>query len=116
MKRFGVSTHLYHEERLQKAHLLEIAASGFEAVEVFATQSHFDYHDGAAVRELHAWLSEAGLDLHSVHAPITDVFVNGRGQRTFSTATRGGDARKTALNEISAALDIAKTIPFSFLV
>ena len=116
MKRFGVSTHLYHEERLQKAHLLEIAANGVEAVEVFATRSHFDYHDGAAVRELQAWLGEAGLDLHSVHAPITDVFANGRSQRTFSTAARGNDARKATLNEISAALNIAKTIPFSFLV
>ena len=116
MKRFGVSTHLYHEERLQKAHLLEIAANGFEAVEVFATQSHFDYHDDAAVRELQSWLGEARLVLHSVHAPITDVFANGRGQRTFSTAVRDSDARKATLGEISAALDIAKTIPFSFLV
>jgi sugar phosphate isomerase/epimerase len=116
MKKFGISTHLYHEERLQKAHLLDIAASGFEAVEVFATRSHFDYHDGAAIRELRAWLGEAGLDLHSVHAPITDVFANGRGQRNFSTATRDNDARKATLHEISAALTIAKTIPFSFLV
>jgi len=116
MKRFGVSTHLYHEERLQKAHLLEIAANGFDAVEVFATRSHFDYHDAAAIRELQSWLGEAGLDLHSVHAPITDVFANGRGQRTFSTAARDNDARKATLNEIFSALNIAKTIPFSFLI
>ena len=116
MKRFGVSTHLYHEERLQKAHLLEIAANGFEAVEIFATQSHFNYHDAAAIRELQSWLGETGLDLHSVHAPITDVFANGRGQRTFSTAVRDSDARKVTLSEMSAVLDIAKTIPFSFLV
>jgi sugar phosphate isomerase/epimerase len=116
MKRFGISTHLYHEERLQKSHLLDIAANGFEAVEVFATRSHFDYHDGAAIRALQDWLGEAGLNLHSVHAPITDVFANGRGQRNFSTAMRDTDARKATLHEISAALDIAKTIPFSFLV
>ena len=116
MKRFGISTHLYHEERLQKAHLLEIAANGFEAVEVFATRSHFDYHDGAAIRSLRDWLGEAGLDLHSVHAPITDVFVNGRGQRNFSTALRDNDARTATLHEMAAALDIAKTIPFNFLV
>ena len=97
MKRFGISTHLYHEERLQKAHLLEIAANGFEAVEVFATRSHFDYHDAAAIHALQEWLGEAGLDLHSVHAPITDVFANGRGQRNFSTAMRDTDARKATL-------------------
>ena len=116
MKRFGVSTHLYHEERLQQAHLLEIAANGFEAVEVFATRSHFDYHDDAAIRALKAWLEEAALTLHSVHAPITDVFANGRGQRTFSTAVRDNDARKSTLHEIAAALNIAKVIPFQFLV
>lgn len=116
MKRFGISTHLYHEQRLQKAHLLEIAANGFEAVEIFATQSHFDYHDQAAVHSLRDWLAEARLDLHSVHAPITDVFANGRGQRNFSTALRDHDARKATLHEITAALDIAKIIPFTFLV
>lgn len=116
MKRFGVSTHLYHEERLQKAHLLEIAAHGFDAVEVFATRSHFDYHDPAAIRELKEWLAEAGLPLHSVHAPITDAFVNGRVQRNFSTALRDGDARKATLREMEIALNIAATIPFSFFV
>ena len=116
MKRFGVSTHLYHEERLQQAHLIEIAAHGFEAVEVFATRSHFDYHDPAAIRALKGWLTEARLDLHSVHAPITDVFANGRAQRTFSTAVRDNDARKATLHEMETALNIAKSIPFQFLV
>ena len=116
MKVFGVSTHLYHEQRLQRIHLLEIAAHGFEAVEVFATRSHFDYHDPAAVRLLGEWLAEAGLVLHSVHAPITDVFANGRGQRTFSTATQDTDGRAAALREIEAALSIAATVPFKFLV
>jgi sugar phosphate isomerase/epimerase len=116
MKRFGVSTHLYHEARLQKAHLLEIAASGFDAVELFATRSHFDYHDPDAVGSLKDWLAEARLDLHSVHAPITDVFANGRPQRTFSTAVRDNDARKATLHEMQTALNIAKSIPFEFFV
>jgi sugar phosphate isomerase/epimerase len=116
MKRFGVSTHLYHEQRLQKAHLLEIAASGFEAVEVFATRSHFDYHDAGAIRALKDWLAEGRLALHSIHAPITDVFANGRGQRNFSTACRDNEARKATLGEIAAALTIAKEIPFKHLV
>ena len=59
MKKFGVSTHLYHELKLESAHLLEIAANGFEAVELFATRSHFDYHDEAAIRSLKDWLADA---------------------------------------------------------
>jgi sugar phosphate isomerase/epimerase len=113
---FGVSTHLYHDERLQKSHLLEIASHGFSSVEVFATRSHFDYHDPAAIRSLGDWLAESRLALHSVHAPITDVFANGKVQRTFSTATRNADARKSTLSEIGSALSMAKTLPFRFLV
>ena len=44
-RRFGVSTHLFHEHRLTREHLVHIAAHGFEAVELFATRAHFDYHD-----------------------------------------------------------------------
>ena len=116
MKQFGVSTHLYHEHRLQKSHLLEIAANGFEMIEVFATQSHFDYHDEAAIRSLKDWLTESRLQLHSVHAPITDVFANGRGQRNFSTAIRDNTARKATMDEMEAALNIARVIPFRFLI
>ena len=116
MKRFGVSTHLYHEQRLDRTHLVEIAAHGFDAVEIFATRSHFDYHDAAATRVLGTWLADCDLTLHSVHAPITDVFANGRGQRTFSTAAQNHDARAATLREIEAALNIARILPFNFLV
>ena len=116
MKRFGVSTHLYHEQRLQKAHLAEIAAHGFDAVEVFATRSHFDYHDQPAIIALRDWLAETHLELHSMHAPITDVFANGRIQRSFSIATRDNALRKAALHEISQALNVANVIPFKYLV
>src|SRR5262249_25951711 len=71
---FGVSTHLYHGHRLTRDHLLEIGAYGFESVELFATRSHFDYHSSAAVADLQQWLAEAGLELHSVHAPIFESF------------------------------------------
>src|SRR5919106_2991576 len=116
MKRFGLSTHLYHEVRLERQHLVNIAAHRFEAVEVFATRSHFDYHDSSAIASLKEWLTDASLELHSVHGPITDVFANGRVQRTFSIATRDAEARAVALREMSAALNIAKVVPFRYLV
>ena len=47
--RFGISTHLYHDQRLSRDHLAQIASYGFEAIELFATRSHFDYHDEAAI-------------------------------------------------------------------
>jgi sugar phosphate isomerase/epimerase len=116
MTTFGVSTHLYHEQRLQQAHLAEIAAHGFSAVEVFATRTHFDYHELTAVDSLASWLAAAKLTLRSVHAPITDAFANGKAQRTYSIAARDADARKAAVREIEQALNIASAIPFDCLV
>src|SRR5882672_10422858 len=60
-RQFGISTHLYHGQRLSRDHLLEIAAHGFEWVEVYATRTHFDYHNPAAVADLQQWIAEAGL-------------------------------------------------------
>jgi len=69
-KPFGVSTRLYRYQRLSREHLLEIASYGFETVEVFAEATHVDYHNPSVVADLQQWLAEAGLDLHSVHAPV----------------------------------------------
>ena len=56
MYQFGISTHLFHNHRLIRDHLVHIAAHGFECVELFATRSHIDYRDDAAVAELAEWL------------------------------------------------------------
>ena len=114
--RFGISTHLYHNERLERDHLVEIAAHGFECVEVFATRTHFDYHDGAAVRTLAEWLDDTRLGLHSMHAPITASFVNGDWGEAFSNAAAEEERRLKAVSETEAALAVAQTIPFKYLV
>lgn len=113
---FGVSTHLFHEKRLSRDHLVEIAAHGFEAVEVFATRSHFDYRDPAAVRDLAEWLRDTRLDLHSVHAPIAEGLSGGRWVGPFSTAAADESRRKAAVEEARAALEIARVVPFRYLV
>jgi sugar phosphate isomerase/epimerase len=114
--RFGVSTHLYHDRRLDREHLVEIAAHGFECVEIFATRSHFDYHDRAAVRALAEWLDDTRLTLHAIHAPVTASYVNGQWGEAFSTAVSNEDQRRRTLAEIEAALALAETIPFRCLV
>lgn len=114
---FGISTHLYHAQKLGREHLAEIASYGFEAIELFATRSHFDYHDAAAVAALKTWLDETGLALHSVHAPITERFGAGDDwTATFSTAAGEASRRQAAVREAGAALQIARLIPFGFLV
>jgi sugar phosphate isomerase/epimerase len=92
-RRFGVSTRLYQRHRLSRDHLLDIAAHGFETVEVVADRTHVDFANPAVVADLQQWLAEAGMDLASVAAP-------------------GG----TAIEEIEQALFIARRIPMTALV
>jgi sugar phosphate isomerase/epimerase len=116
MNRFGISTHLFHEHRLNREHLVHIAAHGFEAIELFATRSHFDYHDEAAIAALAEWLADTRLEVHSVHAPIVQAIKGGKWVDPFSNASRDETSRKTALQETEAAIALARHIPYRHLV
>jgi sugar phosphate isomerase/epimerase len=116
MNRFGISTHLFHEQRLTREHLVHIAAHGFETIELFATKTHFDYHDAKAAADLAEWLSDTRLQLHSVHAPIVESLKDGKWVGSFSNASGEESRRKAALVETEAALALAKQIPFQYLV
>ena len=115
-RRYGISTHLFHEHRLTREHLVHIAAHGFEAVELFATRSHFDYRERGAVAQLGEWLSDTRLELHSVHAPIVEAMRGGQWVGAYSTAAGEEARRKAALDETQAALAVARDVPFRYLV
>ena len=115
-RRFGVSTHLFHEHRLTRDHLVHIAAHGFDAIELFATRTHFDYHDDRARAQLAEWLSDTGLELHSVHAPAFEALRQGRWVGAFSNASSDEPRRRAAIAEAEAALALAAHVPFRFLV
>ena len=114
--RFGVSTHLYHDGRLERDHLARIAAYGFETIELFATRSHFDYRDESSIAHLAQWLDGTGLKLHSVHAPITDVFGGPGPHAIYSNAVGAHERREAAVRETEAALQVARRIPFNVIV
>jgi sugar phosphate isomerase/epimerase len=115
-RRFGVSTHLFHESRLTREHLADIAGHGFEAVEVFATRAHFDYRDPRAAADLAEWLTDLRLSFHSMHAPIVEAIRAGKWIGSFSIAAGDETCRKAAIAEIAATLNVARTVPFQYLV
>jgi len=113
---FGVSTHLFVGERLDRDHLVEVAAHGFDAIEVFALRDHFDYRDRRAAIALAEWLDDTRLKLHSMHAPIAAQYVKGSWQNGFSIASAEDARRKAAVDEAMAALDVAAAVPYNVLV
>lgn len=115
-RRFGLSTHLFHDHRLTRDHLQAIARQGFDAVEVVATRSHFDYRDEAAATQLAGWLRDTGLELHAVHAPVADARRHGQAVGPYSTAAGDEARRRTAVAEIEAVLALATLLPFRYLV
>ena len=112
---FGVSTQLYHARRLSHDHLAEVAAHGFDTVEIIATRSHVDYHDPAVLDEVAGWLTAEGLRLHSVHAPVMERY-DGTWINPLSIASADGAARAKAVRETGAALALARRVPVSVLV
>jgi sugar phosphate isomerase/epimerase len=115
---YGISTHLYHASRLTREHLAEIASAGFDAVEVFATRSHVDYHDPAALDTLAGSLRDLNLRLHGIHAPIMDAF--GRGDtwegKNYSIASTDQARRQEAVRETIQALELARRVPVDVMV
>ena len=113
---FGVSTHLYVADRLDRDHLVEIAAHGFDAIEVFAVRDHFDYRDRRAAIALAEWLDETRLRLHSMHEPIAGRYVSGAWQDGLSLASADEGRRRAAVGETMATLDVAVAVPYNVLV
>ena len=92
---------------LDRDHLVEIAAHGFEAVEIFATRTHFDYHDERAVAAIGEHLADARLRPHSVHAPTSEGFTAGVWGPAYSIAHGVEASRRRAVDETLAAITAA---------
>jgi sugar phosphate isomerase/epimerase len=107
---FGLSTHLFHGERLTRAHLETAARRGFRIVELFATRTHFNYADAAHIDEVGKWLAALGMRAGSMHAPICASFVGGEWGRAFSNAAIEARRRQEALDETAKAMDAARQL------
>jgi sugar phosphate isomerase/epimerase len=114
-RQFGVSTRLYRNQRLTRDHVFEIAAHGFETVELFAARTHLDYHNPSVIADLQQWLAEARIELHGVHASVSDPSVSRPGEY-MSIASADAKARGQAMAEVERALQIARRIPIKVFV
>ena len=108
--RFGISTHLFHGERLERRHFERIAERDLTIVELFATRTHLDYHDPGHVAAVAGHVRALGLTPWSVHAPICDSFVGGQWGRAYSNASPPAALRQEALDETIAAIGATRDL------
>lgn len=114
--RFALSTHLFHSERLSRTHLEAIKARQFDDIEIFATRTHFDYHDEHKIEQLGGWLQALGMVAGSMHAPICASFVNGEWGRAFSNAAADAVKRQEAVAETITAIAASRALGCEFIV
>jgi len=114
---YGLSTHLFVDERLSSHILDQILGAGIRQIEVFAARQHFDYHDQNHVRDVAQWFEDHEVKLHSLHAPLYADFDWGQsGGPAVSVACLEKRKRIDSMEEIKRALEVAERLPFRYLV
>lgn len=114
---YGLSTHLFVDERLSSHILDQILGAGIRQIEVFAARQHFDYHDQNHVRDVAQWFEDHEVKLHSLHAPLyADLDWGQSGGPAVSVACLEKRKRIDSMEEIKRALEVAERLPFRYLV
>lgn len=112
-----LSTYLFVSRRLTIELLGQIAEAGFEAVEIFATRSHFDYTTKQEVQSMASALSQHGLALASLHAPTSrDLSATREGGTPLSICEVERVRRIEAMDEFKRVIDVAEDLPYSRLI
>ncbi|MGB7435395.1 MAG: sugar phosphate isomerase/epimerase family protein [Candidatus Acidiferrum sp.] len=112
-----LSTYLFVSKKLTRELLAQIHSSGFEAVEIFAARSHFDYATKEEVRRIAQALADNHLTLNSLHAPNSrDVSVNREGGSPLSVTEVERVRRVEAMDELKRVIDVAEDLPYSRLI
>ncbi len=112
-----LSTYLFVSKKLTPEILTQISAAGFQAVEIFATRSHFDYATRQEVRATAQALADHRLQLASLHAPTSrDLSLHREGSIPLSICEVERVRRIEAMDELKRVLDVADDLPFPRLV
>ncbi len=112
-----LSTYFLVSKKLNREWFAQIHASGFQAVEIFASRSHFDYASKPEARAFAQALADNHLQLNSLHAPTSrDMSVNREGGAPLSVTEVERVRRVEAMDELKRVIDVAEDLPFSRLI
>jgi len=112
-----LSTYLFISRKLTRELLGQIAAAGFEGVEIFCSRAHFDYGNRAEIRNIGSALADLKLTLASLHAPTSrDLSATREGGQPLSICEVERVRRIEAMDELKRAIDVADDLPFSRMI
>ena len=95
-RQFGLSTHLYHSQRLSREHLLEIAALRLRNGRALRDADALRLSQPGGGRRPAAVARGSGPELHAVHAPVGESFIGGRWGKPLTLASADPEARARA--------------------
>ena len=94
----------------------QIRRAGFDQVEIYCAQHHFDYTNPSHVREIAGWFSDAPVALHALHAPLYRGKEGESPHSVISIAYLERQRRQDAMDEIKRVLEVAERAQFRFLI
>jgi sugar phosphate isomerase/epimerase len=112
-----LSTYLFVSRKLHPEMLGQIAEAGFEALEIFATRSHFDYTTKQEIEATAGALAKHNLAIASLHAPTSrDLSATREGGAPLSICEVERVRRIEAMDELKRVIDVAEVLPYSRLI
>ena len=112
-----LSTYLFVSRKLTPEMLGQVAAVGFEAVEIFGARGHFDYTSKEEVQVTASALAQHRLVLTSLHAPTSrDLSATREGGAPLSICEIERVRRIEAMDELKRVIDVAEDLPYGRLI
>jgi len=112
-----LSTYLLVSKKLTPELVSQIAAAGFNGIEVFCSRGHFDYGSKTEIRALAISLDVHRMTLASLHAPTSrDISANRESGIPLSVCEVERVRRVEAMDEFKRAIDVAEELPFARMV
>src|SRR5260370_16667834 len=112
-----LSTYLFVSRKLTSEHLEQIAAAGFQGLEIFCTRSHCEYSMKREVRAMTDALEAHHLQLVSMHAPTSrDLSATRESGTPLSICEVERVRRIEAMDELKRVIDVADDLPYARLI
>ena len=112
-----LSTYLFVSRKLTPELLGQIAAAGFQGVEIFCTRSHFEYAMKPEIHAMASALESHQLKLASLHAPTSrDISAMRESGTPLSICEVERVRRVEAMDEFKRVIDVADDLPYARLI